>query len=262
MLRPSGKVSRGPHVIWIIVPATRGSTLLALAATASGLSLALALPVAHAADGAATPTTAVTTTAPPTTTATTPAATTPVAPPVAAGPAEAEPTSTHAAAHARTHVIRARAAAASSATIADFAFSPATITVHTGDTVTWTNDGPSSHTATATDGSFNTGVLKKGASASHTFTAAGTYSYRCQIHPFMHGTIVVLAGATPATGSGAGGSSARGSSAGSSTSTHPSTPTAAAPTLPNTGFDAAGAALAGALLLGAGLRLRRPGSER
>ena len=81
-------------------------------------------------------------------------------------------------------------------TIADFHFSPASTTIHVGDTITWSNSGPSSHTATASNGSFNTGILKKGQSASHTFTQPGTYAYVCQIHPFMHGTIVVLASTT------------------------------------------------------------------
>ncbi len=84
-------------------------------------------------------------------------------------------------------------------TIADFHFSPASTTIHAGDTITWTNNGPSSHTATASNGSFNTGILKKGQSASHTFSQPGTYAYVCQIHPFMHGTIVVLASTTSTT---------------------------------------------------------------
>ena len=81
-------------------------------------------------------------------------------------------------------------------TIADFQFTPATITIHVGDTVTWVNNGPSAHTATASNNSFNTGVLPKGHSASHTFTTAGTFSYICSIHPFMHGTVIVLANTT------------------------------------------------------------------
>ena len=71
------------------------------------------------------------------------------------------------------------------------AFFPQTVTIHVGDTVTWTNAGPSEHSATAYDHSFNTGLLKKGSSASHTFTQAGTVTYFCSIHPFMHGTVVV-----------------------------------------------------------------------
>ncbi len=135
-------------------------------------------------------------------------------------------------------------------TIADFQFSPATITVHVGDTVTWMNNGPSAHTATAKDGSFNTGVLQKGKSASHTFNTAGTFTYICSIHPFMHGTVVVLANTTSTTPT--------------TTSTTPTTTTpsstssqATVPTLPMTGFALTGTVLAGLLLTGLGLILRR-----
>jgi plastocyanin len=89
------------------------------------------------------------------------------------------------------HEPRARAAADPGVTISDFRFTASTVTVHACQTITWTNDGPSSHTATARDGSFDTGILKKGASASHTFTRPGTFTYYCRIHPFMHGTVIV-----------------------------------------------------------------------
>src|SRR5664279_4660499 len=58
------------------------------------------------------------------------------------------------------HSIRAAHATADPAVeIADFAFTPGATTIHVGDIITWTNHGPSSHTATARDGSFDTGVL-------------------------------------------------------------------------------------------------------
>jgi LPXTG-motif cell wall-anchored protein len=97
----------------------------------------------------------------------------------------------------------ARAAASSTVTIKDFSFGPAGITVGVGDSITWVNQGPSSHTATAT-GTFDTGVLKNGQSASCTFTHAGTFSYFCSIHPFMKATVTVLA-ATNSSGSGTSG---------------------------------------------------------
>ncbi len=98
-------------------------------------------------------------------------------------------------------------------TIADFSFTPASITVHVGDTVTWVNNGPSAHTATADNGSFNTGVLQKGHSASVTFHSPGTFAYHCAIHPFMHGTIVVLA-STKTSSPGSSGSGGHSSSSG------------------------------------------------
>ena len=83
-------------------------------------------------------------------------------------------------------------AAGGDVTIASFAFSPPSITVHVGDTVTWTNNDGVSHTATST-GAFDTGVIASGTTASATMTAAGTFTYHCAIHRSMTGTIVVQA---------------------------------------------------------------------
>ena len=144
-------------------------------------------------------------------------------------------------------------------TIADFHFSPATTTIHAGDTITWSNSGPSSHTATAANGSFNTGILKKGQSASHTFTQPGTFAYACQIHPFMHGTIIVLA-STTATSSGSTTPTTAAPSAAAPTTTSAPTTTAAAqtgPALPNTGYNVLRGLLAGLALVGVGAGLRR-----
>jgi plastocyanin len=160
-------------------------------------------------------------------------------------------------------VTGAHAAGDPGVTIADFHFSPGTTTVHAGDTITWTNNGPSSHTATAKNGAFDTGILKKGQSASHTFTQPGTYTYFCQIHPFMHGTIVVLASTTTTTPAAAAptSSTSTSSSAGASTtpSTSSTTSTAAAgqPTLPLTGLNVLAGLATGLLLLGGGALLRR-----
>jgi plastocyanin len=161
----------------------------------------------------------------------------------------------------------AHSAADPAVTIADFHFTPPSTTVHVGDTITWTNDGPSSHTATASDGSFDTGTLSKGQSGSHTFTKPGTFAYVCSIHPFMHGTITVLAAATstPAptttTAPSTTNSPAATSTTPSSTSQPATTTTARAatakPTLPVTGMDVLGAIAAGAILVGSGLALRR-----
>src|SRR5207245_11006189 len=83
-------------------------------------------------------------------------------------------------------------------TIADFEFRPATLNVGVGATVTWTNDGPSAHTATSDSGMWDTGRLNRGQSGSYTFTTAGTFTYHCAIHPTMHGTIVVGGGGSTA----------------------------------------------------------------
>ncbi len=72
-----------------------------------------------------------------------------------------------------------------------FAFAPATLTVHAGATVTWTNHDEEPHTVAANDGSFHSPGMGTGATFSHTFAAAGTFEYVCSIHPMMHGTVVV-----------------------------------------------------------------------
>jgi plastocyanin len=77
--------------------------------------------------------------------------------------------------------------------IRDFFFQPTPITVHVGDTVTWTNEGANYHSATARNGTFDTNPLAPGTTGAHTFTKVGTYAYYCEIHPFMHGKVKVVA---------------------------------------------------------------------
>lgn len=96
-------------------------------------------------------------------------------------------------------------------TIAGFAFSPATVTVAVGDTVTWTNNDDVPHTATSSSGvspAFDTGNLSEGASGTVTFNTAGSFSYFCKIHPNMTGTVVVTGAAASPTASGGGGATA------------------------------------------------------
>ena len=81
--------------------------------------------------------------------------------------------------------------------IAGFAFSPESVAVAVGDTVTWSNADAQNHTATANGGSFDTGTIGGGTSKSVTFSTAGTFAYHCKIHPSMTGTIVVEAAAAP-----------------------------------------------------------------
>lgn len=83
--------------------------------------------------------------------------------------------------------------------IAGFAFAPQTVTVHVGDTVTWSNSDARSHTATADGGSFDTGTIANGTSKTVTFSTAGAFGYHCSIHPQMTATVVVEAAALPPT---------------------------------------------------------------
>ncbi len=85
--------------------------------------------------------------------------------------------------------------AASAATIrvaiTNYAFVPAQISVHPGDTVVWTNHDAVPHTVTALDGGFASGVLATGARFRQRFTSVGKVRYHCAIHPEMQGTVVV-----------------------------------------------------------------------
>jgi plastocyanin len=76
--------------------------------------------------------------------------------------------------------------------IADFAYDPDPVTVQVGGKVIWLNQDSAPHTATAEDGSFDTGTLEQGKLKSETFKRAGTYAYVCEIHPTMHGTVEVV----------------------------------------------------------------------
>ena len=73
-----------------------------------------------------------------------------------------------------------------------FSFSPNTLTLSVGGTVTWTNHDTVTHVVSSADNQFKKSpLLKTGQSFSHTFAATGTYSYFCSIHPRMTGKIIV-----------------------------------------------------------------------
>ena len=73
----------------------------------------------------------------------------------------------------------------------DYSFNPVRIQIPVGTTLTWQNNGAVIHTATAQDGSWNTGDIPGGQSASVTFDKAGTWLYNCTPHPWMLGEIAV-----------------------------------------------------------------------
>jgi len=83
-------------------------------------------------------------------------------------------------------------------------YAPDTIILVMGvnNSVTWTNNDIAAHTVTSdntTGGTpvFDSGNMAAGASYSYTFTAPGTYTYHCDYHAWMKGTVVVKAGAAP-----------------------------------------------------------------
>ncbi|WP_020672206.1 cupredoxin domain-containing protein [Amycolatopsis nigrescens] len=93
------------------------------------------------------------------------------------------------------------AAAATAIEIMDYKFSPATVTVAVGDTVTWTNHDTAPHNVVVTDGpeKFTSPTLQQGGTFSYTFTKSGTYSYYCAIHPDMKAAVTVGGSGTPPT---------------------------------------------------------------
>ena len=99
-----------------------------------------------------------------------------------------------------TSVPVARQSGSASVSMVDFAFSPSSIQVAVGGSVTWTNNGAEPHTATANDGSFDTGELGPGGSGSASFSQEGSFSYFCSIHPDMTGSVTVLAAHEGTTG--------------------------------------------------------------
>jgi plastocyanin len=152
-----------------------------------------------------------------------------------------------------------RAASSAGVIIKNFAFKPNSSTVHVGDTITWTNQDIVAHTATASDGSWDTGTINKNKSGSHTFTKAGTFAYICSIHPNMKGTVTVLASSSSGSGSPSSGtSSGTGSGSGSGSATPSSSSSSSgSSSLPHTGLDVAVLVFIAMCLAGSGASLRR-----
>ncbi len=73
--------------------------------------------------------------------------------------------------------------------IKDFAFKPETVTVGVRGRVTWTNKDNGQHTVVGKE--FDSGPLGLDESYSYEFINPGTYTYKCQLHPYMEGTVVV-----------------------------------------------------------------------
>ena len=87
-------------------------------------------------------------------------------------------------------------AAAKTVNIYGSGFSPKSVTITEGDTVTWVNRDNANHQVLADKGQFVSAILKPKATFSFTFRAAGTYGYKDELYPKHRGTITVK-GAPP-----------------------------------------------------------------
>lgn len=73
--------------------------------------------------------------------------------------------------------------------IKNYTFTPSTLTVKAGDTVTWTNNDSVAHSIKSA--TFNSSTLNTGDTFKFTFNTPGTYNYNCGIHPTMTGIVIV-----------------------------------------------------------------------
>ena len=85
----------------------------------------------------------------------------------------------------------ARSDAGRQVTIDNFTFSPATLTVARGTTVTWTNQDDIPHSIILGGIGAHSKALDTDGSFSYQFDKAGTFTYVCGLHPHMHGEVVV-----------------------------------------------------------------------
>ena len=84
--------------------------------------------------------------------------------------------------------------------LVDYAFRPTALSARVGDSVVWTNQGRAPHTATAA-GVFDTGMFRAGEQRTTVLRTAGTFDFRCTVHPEMTGVLSVAPaanGAAPA----------------------------------------------------------------
>jgi plastocyanin len=79
--------------------------------------------------------------------------------------------------------------------IKNFAFTPGSITIAPGDSVTWTNSDGTTHTVTGSG--WASGNIANGATYTHQFNTTGDFDYKCSIHQSMTGIVHVGSGTTP-----------------------------------------------------------------
>jgi plastocyanin len=82
------------------------------------------------------------------------------------------------------------------------AFSPANVTIKTGDAIKWSNTDTKAHQVVANNGAFASPTISAGHTWTHTFNTAGTFRYHDALHPALTGKVVV-SGPPPAVTIGA-----------------------------------------------------------
>ncbi len=90
-----------------------------------------------------------------------------------------------------TRVASADETAPAQIVMKDFKFTPMSLTVKAGTTVTWANKDDEPHTVTSDSGLFRSGAIDTDGTYSFRFERPGTYHFTCSIHPQMVGTLVV-----------------------------------------------------------------------
>lgn len=95
--------------------------------------------------------------------------------------------------------VRTGAPGGESVTIQNFVFSPPNLTVDRGTTVTWNNKDTVNHQVTSDDPAlnakgmgFSSPVIPAGGTYTVMFGTPGTFTYHCNLHPLMKGTIIVV----------------------------------------------------------------------
>lgn len=94
---------------------------------------------------------------------------------------------------ATTQTIPQKSSPAATATVKihNFKFDPAMVAISVGETIQFINVDEEPHTATSTDGVFDSKALDTNETWNYTATKPGTFPYICSIHPFMKGTLTV-----------------------------------------------------------------------
>ena len=80
---------------------------------------------------------------------------------------------------------------ANSVVMKNFDFSPMSLTIKAGASVTWQNMDGEPHTVTSVDGLFRSGALDQNDKYTFKFVKPGIYKYVCSIHPKMRAAIIV-----------------------------------------------------------------------